>query len=118
MTPWRWTRSPTGSTDRLSAQTRPEPIGPLAQLDAADALAPATALRLRGALRWRLREDVDRVEIVLADRSLSLPAGAAPAMKLVLSGDTFRPAELPGLEAEEQLMLSRRLLREGIVVAA
>jgi hypothetical protein len=30
----------------------------------------------------------------------------------------FTPAELPGLEPEEQLTLTRRLLREGVLVPA
>jgi lysine-specific demethylase/histidyl-hydroxylase NO66 len=104
--------------DRLTTQTRPEPIGPLRQLDAADALRDDTELRLRAASRVRVSDGVDAVDMALIDRSLSFPVGAAAALKIVLTGETFRPAELPGLDSDEQLALSRRLLREGVVVAA
>jgi lysine-specific demethylase/histidyl-hydroxylase NO66 len=106
-----------GLAGRLTAQTRPEPIAPLAQLAAADALRPDTVLRLRGALRYRLTETVDRVELALIDRAVSLPSAAAPALKTVLSGESFTPADLPGLDPDEQLTVARRLLREGVLVA-
>ncbi len=104
-------------SDRLTAQTRPEPIAPLAQLAAADALAPHTPLRLRAALRCRVNEDDEHITLVLLDRTLSLPRTAAPAVKTVLAGVPFTPAELPGVDPDEQLVIARRLLREGIVVA-
>jgi hypothetical protein len=42
----------------------------------------------------------------------------AGALKTVLAGDPFRARDLPGLDAEEQLTLARRLLREGVIVGA
>jgi bifunctional lysine-specific demethylase and histidyl-hydroxylase NO66 len=98
----------------LMQRTRPEPIGPLAQLAAAEALAPDTPLRRRGALRLRL----DGLKIVLLDRTIELPPGAAEALELIAGERPFTPAELPGLEPEEQLTLARRLLREGVLVPA
>ncbi len=50
------------------------------------------------------------------DRTLTLPLAAAPALKTALSGEVFTPAELPGLDADEQLTVARRLLREGLLV--
>jgi hypothetical protein len=47
-----------------------------------------------------------------------LPAATADAIKLVLAGAPFTPAELPGLDADAQLTLARRLLREGVLVQA
>jgi bifunctional lysine-specific demethylase and histidyl-hydroxylase NO66 len=103
----------------LMQRTRPEPIGPLAQLAAADALTSDTPLRRRGALRLRLNTDADeRVKIVLLDRTIELPPSTSDAVKLVVDGRAFTPAELPGLEPEEQLTLARRLLREGVLVPA
>jgi hypothetical protein len=37
-------------------------------------------------------------------------------LKVVLTGERFTPTELPGLDADEQLVLARRLLREGVLV--
>jgi ribosomal protein L16 Arg81 hydroxylase len=103
--------------DRLRQQTRPEPLAPLAQLAAADALASDTVLRLRVALRTRVEEDGEHVTITALDRSLQLPSAAAEAMKTVLTGTPFIPAELPGLDPDDQLVLARQLLREGVIVA-
>jgi len=33
----------------------------------------------------------------------------------VLTGELLTPATLPGLDADEQLALARRLLREGVL---
>jgi hypothetical protein len=52
----------------------------------------------------------------MLDRTISLPAGAADALKTVLGGDVFLPGDLSGLADQEQLTLARRLLREGVVV--
>ena len=107
----------------LMQRTRPEAISPLAQLAAADALAADTPLRRRGALRLRLvpgdgADGRARLKLVLLDRTIDLPAGTADAVGVVVDGRVFTPADLPGLEPEEQLTLSRRLLREGVLVAA
>jgi lysine-specific demethylase/histidyl-hydroxylase NO66 len=102
----------------LMQRTRPEPIGPLAQLAAIDALADDTPLRRRGALRMRLVDGDVRMKIVLLDRTIELPASTSAALELIADGRVFTPAELPGLEPEEQLTLARRLLREGILVPA
>jgi lysine-specific demethylase/histidyl-hydroxylase NO66 len=103
--------------DKLTTQTRPEPLAPLAQLDLAAALRPETRLRLRSALRYRVDENAERIELRLIDRSVSMPTAVGPALKTMLSGEPFTPAELPDLDADEQLTVTRRLLREGVLVA-
>jgi hypothetical protein len=101
----------------LMQRTRPEPIGPLAQLAAAEALRPEGVLRMRAQLRARVETGADRLDLVLLDRTITLPATAADAIKRVLAGGPFTPAELPGLDAGEQLTVCRRLLREGVLVS-
>jgi hypothetical protein len=100
----------------LMQRTRPEPIGPLAQLAAADSVEVGTEVRLRAGLRLRLREDGGQIRLVLLDRTVPLPATHAEAVKTVRSGVAFTAAELPGLDPEQQLELVRRLLREGVLV--
>jgi bifunctional lysine-specific demethylase and histidyl-hydroxylase NO66 len=102
----------------LMQRTRPEPVGPLAQLAAADALTGGTGLRLRGALRARVDSDAEQVRLVLLDRTVTLPAAAADAVKAVLAGAPFTPDDLPGLTADDRLAVARRLVREGVVVPA
>lgn len=100
----------------LMRRTRPVAVGPLAQLAAAADLAPDTALRLRTGLRLRQQSDGDGVALVLLDRTVTLPVAAAEAVKTILSGLAFTPGSLPGLDGDDQLTVSRRLLREGILV--
>jgi bifunctional lysine-specific demethylase and histidyl-hydroxylase NO66 len=118
-------RLPNASVSRLAERvgadlmrrTRPEPIGPLAQLTAAAAVDPGTVLRLRAGTRLRIDETPDAVRLVLLDRTITLPASAAEAVKVAAAGASFRAGELPGLDSAGQVALVRRLLREGLLVA-
>jgi ribosomal protein L16 Arg81 hydroxylase len=100
----------------LMRQTRPEPIGPLAQLRTADQLVVTTQLRLRGQLRVRVERTSTAIRVHLRDRTIDLPHLADAALKTVLAGVPFTPAELVGLEADDQVALAARLLREGVLV--
>ncbi|MGI8677427.1 MAG: cupin domain-containing protein [Jatrophihabitans sp.] len=100
----------------LMQRTRPEAIGPLAQLAAAESVNPSTPVRLRPGLRLRHEQDADAVRLVLLDRTITLPVVTADAMKVVLSGDVFTPDALPGLETNDEVTVCRRLMREGILV--
>ena len=52
----------------------------------------------------------------LIDSTISWPAGVHDALVTALSGAMFRPGDLAGLDPDEQLVVARRLLREGVVV--
>ncbi len=106
-----------GIAANLMQRTRPQPVGPLGQLAAADALTAATPLRRRGGMRIRVVPG-DPLELAVLDRTIEFPAATADALELVLDGGVFTPAELPGLDADEQLTLARRLVRESLVVPA
>jgi ribosomal protein L16 Arg81 hydroxylase len=100
----------------LAADTRPEPIAPLAQAAAAGSLTPATSLRLRGGLRATLSAADGKVTVGVMDKTVSMPGNTESAVKWVLTGTEFTPAQLPGLDAREQMVLARQLLRDAIVV--
>ena len=100
----------------LAADTRPEPIAPLAHVAAAGSLTPATSLRLRSGLHATLSTADGKVAVRVLDKTVSMPANTESAVKLVLTGTAFTPAQLPGLDATEQMVLARRLLRDAIVV--
>jgi bifunctional lysine-specific demethylase and histidyl-hydroxylase NO66 len=100
----------------LAADTRPEPIAPLAQAAAAGSLTSSTPLRLRGGLRVTLSAADDKVTVRVMDKTVSMPGNTESAVKWVLTGTEFTPAQLPGLDATEQMVLARHLLRDAIVV--
>ncbi|MDQ6936490.1 MAG: cupin domain-containing protein [Actinomycetota bacterium] len=102
----------------LAADTRPEPISPLAQGTLAAILDDRTRLRVRSGLRYRLDEDHDELRLRVVDRVIALPVAAASAVKVVLDDEPFTPVELPGLDPAQRLALVRRLLGEGVVVPA
>jgi ribosomal protein L16 Arg81 hydroxylase len=104
--------------DEVTTQTRPAPLGPLAQLRAVETLGPETALSLRRGLRCRITRRGGELQLRLLDRTIELAISAENAVKAVLTGELLTPASLPGLDADEQLALARRLLREGVLVPA
>ncbi|WP_448640018.1 cupin domain-containing protein [Geodermatophilus sp. URMC 63] len=114
--------------DRLRARTwdqvRPEPVAPLAQATAAAALTPDTVLRLRRRLRCSLRPASDgragddRVVLVGGRRRHQFPAATRPALAELLAAGELKVADLPGLDADDRLVLARRLVTESIAVVA
>ncbi|MEU9509196.1 cupin domain-containing protein [Micromonospora sp. NPDC048170] len=98
---------------------RPAPIRPLAQAAALAALDADTRLAPRPGLRWRLTVRGDQVALVLFDRTITLPASCAPAVRALLAADSVRVGDLPGLDDDaDRLTLARRLLREAVLVPA
>lgn len=88
-------------------QGRPAPLGPLAQLEALEALGPQTAVRLRGALEARL------VGSRLFTRVgwLDFPQTDLPAVTCLLD-EAVHTADDLGVELVE------RLLRAGVLIPA
>lgn len=109
-----------GVTDDLLRRegqaTRPAPVAPLVSAAAARAAGPDTVVRLRPQLRTDCHVTGGRVRLRLPTRELSLPEATAPAVALLLTGGPVRVADLPGLDADDQLVLARRLLRDAVVV--
>ncbi|GGM29386.1 cupin domain-containing protein [Micromonospora yangpuensis] len=105
--------------DRLWPASRPAPIRPLAQAAALGALTVDSAVTVRPGLRWQLTDqDAGRFTLRLVDRTLTLPAACAPAVRALLTGAATRVGDLPGLDDADRLVLTRRLLREAIAVPA
>ncbi|WP_157001861.1 cupin domain-containing protein [Agromyces laixinhei] len=102
---------------RFGAETRAEPVAPLATLEALAALDGSTPVRWRESLPVRVTTIDDRVRIVARTKTLSLPVEAEPAVLRLATGDTVSADELPGLDAESAVVVVRRLVREGFVVA-
>ncbi|WP_243794657.1 cupin domain-containing protein [Saccharopolyspora gloriosae] len=97
---------------------RPEPVRPVAGAAFAEGLAAGDAVRRRTGLHHRLLDHNGQVVLELPDRRISLPAAVAAPLRALLSGATFRVGELPGADEADQVVLVRRLLREGVLVPA
>ncbi|PZF85975.1 cupin domain-containing protein [Micromonospora deserti] len=98
---------------------RPAPIRPLAQADALAALDAGTRLAPRPGLRWQLAPQGEKVALRLFDRSITLPAQCAPAVRALLTGQVCRVGDLPGLHDDaDRVTLARRLLREAVLIPA
>ncbi len=105
---------------RLAARTatsgRGAPVGPLAQAAALERLDPDTVVAARRHLAHTIRDDDTGLALVLADRTVRLPAAAGKAVAALFDGAVLPVRELPGLDAGEALGLARTLLREAVVV--
>ena len=56
----------------------------------------------------------DRIEVLLGDRSIDVPAWIRPALDEIRHRTELRPRDLP-LDEQSRLVLSRRLVREGLL---
>jgi len=102
---------------RVWSGNRPEPVRPLAHAAFAADLAPGDVVRLRAGLGHRLSTaDESGPTLELADRTLTFPAATRPALEALLRGDPLVVGTLPDLDDADQLVLVRRLLREGVLV--
>jgi bifunctional lysine-specific demethylase and histidyl-hydroxylase NO66 len=120
---WLVKTDPAEIAERLAARdwpsARPAPIAPLAQLDFAAALAAGDEITVREGLRWLLVDDgPEHVTLRLTGRTLRFPSYCAAAVRMALGGGPLAVADLPLDTLDDQLVLARRLLREGLVVPA
>jgi hypothetical protein len=103
---------------RVWSGGRPEPIGPLAAAAFAEGLSAGDAVRRRGGLALRIVERADAVALELPDRTLTLPSATADALRAVTGPGRHVVGSLAGMDEADQLVLVRRLLREGVLVPA
>jgi hypothetical protein len=91
--------------------------GGLTDLVGAGDINDSTRLRRRPGHPCVLLDHADRdgtVEVLLGDRSLTVPARIRPALEEVRSRTELSPADLP-LDEQSRLVLCRRLVREGLL---
>ena len=105
-----------GAARRFWSARPPSLRGQLGQLLILDELDDATVLERRPGATCRLRVTGDRLELLLGDRTLTMPARLEPALRQVLEADRSTPADLAGhLDGPSRLVLVRRLVREGLL---
>ncbi len=96
-------------SSKSAGSGRPEPIGPVAQLQAARSLTGDTLLVLRRQLEPRLETYDDGLRLTSRAGVVELDPSTSSAVEILLTGDPI-PADVLGLD------LARRLLRAGVVV--
>ena len=98
--------------------TRPPRLaGGLHDVLGRESIDATTRLRRRAGHPCVLLDRGDQVEVLLGDRSLTVPARIRPALDEVRSRGELTPADLP-LDPQSALVLCRRLLREGLLEIA
>jgi ribosomal protein L16 Arg81 hydroxylase len=102
---------------KLHRLVRPEPVAPLATVSAAAELAAGTAIRLRHGLDAQVTVDAAGVHLKVIGQGLKLPAQCETAIRALARRERHPAGALPGLDEADSLVVSRRLLRSGIVVA-
>ena len=96
---------------------RPPPLeGQLRALLTLEELDDHTVLRRRPGATWQLRVTGGRLQLLLGDRTLTMPAALEPAVRQLLADDRCTPADLAGhLDGPSRLVLARRPVREGLL---
>jgi len=79
-----------------------------------DDIGDDTLLRRRPGHPCVLVDCGERLEVLLGDRVLDVPARIRPALEAVRASTELRPADLP-LDEQSRLVLARRLVREGLL---
>jgi bifunctional lysine-specific demethylase and histidyl-hydroxylase NO66 len=104
------------AADRFWAGRPPILAGQLQQLLGLERIGDDTVVRRRPGAGCRLRQRGDRLEVLLGDRALHMPARLAPAMRTILASERFAVGDLAGhLDPSSRLVLVRRLVLEGLL---
>ena len=106
------------AADRFWSSRPPHLSGQLQQLLALQEIGDDTVVQKRPGAVCRLRQREDRLEVLLDDRTLYMPARLAPAMRAILASERLAVGDLAGhLDPPSRLVLVRRLIREGLLEA-
>jgi hypothetical protein len=104
------------AADRFWSSRPPILSGQLQQLLSLQTIGDDTVVRRRSGAVCRLRQRADRLEVLLGDRALHMPARLAPVMEMILASDRLAVADLAGhLDPPSRLVVVRRLIREGML---
>lgn len=104
-----------GLASLLTGATRPQPVLPLATVEALVTLNAGTRVSWRPGLDAEFESDDESVVIVLSDKRLTLPIEARDAVIALRAGRQLAGA-LPALDTDSSLVVVRRLLREAVLV--
>ena len=104
------------AADRFWSSQPPSLAGQLQELLALEEIGDDTVVRRRPGAVCRLRQREDRLEVLLGDRGLRMPARLAPVMRVIVASERLAVGDLAGyLDPPSRLVLVRRLVREGLL---
>ena len=108
----------TDLAQRFAPGRRPSLEGQLQQLAGLAAISDATCVRRRPGSTWRCEGSLGDLRLVLADRTVHLPVALRAALDRLAPGDPVAVGDLADLlDGPSRLVLVRRLVREGALVA-
>lgn len=109
--------SETAASERRRRRPRLRHEGHVASVVLLDELSAASRVRLRpGPVPTCAAEGDGRLRLDLGDRVLHLPPAAGASLTVLLAGAPTRVGDLPDLDGASQLVLARRLVREGMLL--
>jgi len=97
---------------------QPAAPGRLLALTRPGLLDHASQLRLRSGALFEVFEQADALKVAVNGKVLTLPTGAAPAIRFIEQAPRFCAGQLPGLEYESRLLLLRTLHAQGVLEEA
>ncbi len=102
---------------RFLTSQPPRLAGGLHDVLGRESIDASTRLRRRPGHPCVLLDRGDDLEVLLGDRTMTVPAWLRPALEEVRARPELTPADLP-IAADSSLVLCRRLLREGLLELA
>ena len=103
-----------GLATTLATSARAEPVSPLATIESLAGLSAEAVVSWRAGLGTRI--DVANDVRIVGAKTIPLPIEAAEAVRALALGDEFTAGALPGLDPDSSIVVTRRLLREGVLV--
>jgi ribosomal protein L16 Arg81 hydroxylase len=101
--------------DRMFSRA-PAPIdNHFSVLDRVSELTPATLLKKRVGTLYYFYEEGDQMVLVFSEGSVLLPARIRKAVEFILKSEWFSLASIPQLDASGQMILARKLIKEGLL---
>lgn len=104
-----------GLGTRFTELVSPVPVRPLATVTAMGALSGEHSVVLRTGLAVRVEKSDRTVSISTRGKTVTLPGQCAAAVEQLAIGKPCRVGELPGLDIDDALVVTRRLIREAVL---
>jgi hypothetical protein len=106
-----------GRIDRFLSTRSPAMRGALVDRESLASVDDTTTVRRRRGSVCDVRVRGESLIVLLGDRRLEMPPWLEPAMRTIAGSEAFRVRDLAGAipDAESRVVLTRRLVREGLL---